>query len=458
MTRNALLNIARVTALAVLLISSLAAVPGNQVHPPTTTPSSAPVYLAVLADHYAANEEDEFNADVENFFKRGLLVDDYFKRKAADFRVVTFFEATPPGQESRYGFTIGVSDGNCAVKDDPIKTPDAIEQTLGTENPTHVIVLGNWPYNFGCTKDTWTYVAVDAVGTDVLQHEMGHLIGDLYDEWSKASNDGATYGAVIPRDDYRNCATDPPAANPIWSDYLTDVTNEPGCDLYKNGIVRPYHDCRMGATHSKKFCTVCEKRMNWKFAYYYNPTTIDPNIYNYVSTTSTMPAVPSHVRALPSAFRLVSTAYAAEQQTPTIPIVDVYRVLVDFNPGDKKLVSRHKSFTRSAYVPNYLRVGKYVYEVRDKDKVIEVGVVPDRVFETHGSRGGAPHQVGVRGSAQFIVSIPGENQKTLGDGSRQLKIVILEVPVSVKLPPIISKLVVDKYRSQLPVVVELPLQ
>ena len=55
------------------------------------------------------------------------------------------------------------------------------------------LVIGNHPYNFGCTDGAWTYMAVDAVGTDVLQHELGHVIAELFDEWVMPANQNACH-------------------------------------------------------------------------------------------------------------------------------------------------------------------------------------------------------------------------------------------------------------------------
>ncbi len=119
--------------------------------------------------------------------------------------ITSYFEPTPPGQASRFGFEIGPGDGVCAVK-----APDDILSKLMTATaaaavlPTHYVVIGNHPYNIGCTKGEWSYIAVDAVGTDVFQHELGHLVGLLYDEWALPSNGGASHPGLV--SDQFNCA------------------------------------------------------------------------------------------------------------------------------------------------------------------------------------------------------------------------------------------------------------
>ena len=172
MNRPTLSQSVRLVALAMFSVFALTGATEKPIHP-ATIGTGGPILVAIVGDHYSTGEEDEFNYDVDNFLKRGLLIDRYYKDRKNDWRFVSYFEPTDAGKESRYGFTIGFGEGNCAVMDnqDPAKpTMDLLNDAVGTDVPRHTIVLGNHPYNFGCSKGNWTYVAVGAVGTDVLQH------------------------------------------------------------------------------------------------------------------------------------------------------------------------------------------------------------------------------------------------------------------------------------------------
>ena len=84
MNRRHLPQLVRVIALVALALPVvIGAATIKPVHPASLTAGlSAPLFIAVLADNYAAGQEQAFDLDVENFFKHGLLVDDYYKNRA----------------------------------------------------------------------------------------------------------------------------------------------------------------------------------------------------------------------------------------------------------------------------------------------------------------------------------------------------------------------------------------
>ena len=266
MNRRHLPQLVRVIALVALALPVvIGAATIKPVHPASLTAGlSAPLFIAVLADNYAAGQEQAFDLDVENFFKHGLLVDDYYKNRAADIRIVSYLEPTPAGQTSLYNFQINPGVGNCAVTSGA-DTTTKINQVLTGVNPFHVIVIGNHGSNFGCTDGAWTYIAVDAVATDVLQHEMGHVIAELFDEWVMPANQTVAYPGVIQTTDTRNCW--PSATTPHWmTPKFPGAQAKPGCALFGQGVVHPYDFCRMGtATHHPQFCEVCKAEMDANF-------------------------------------------------------------------------------------------------------------------------------------------------------------------------------------------------
>jgi hypothetical protein len=428
MNRRTLRKFALVIAAFALASASVFAVSVKQIQPPAPTPvfpPTAPVVIAVLADHYAAGEETEFNHDVENFFKYGLLVDGYYKQKLGDLQVYTYFDATTSG-ESSYGFRIGANAGNCAVGDSP-DTASKIQNVVGGVNPVHTIVIGNHPYEIGCTKGTWTYVAVDAVGTDVLQHELGHALGELFDEWAMASKGSTPHGPFTPGKDRLNCAvTPPPPAH--WMPKFPDATNEAECDLHANGVIHPYHDCRMGKTHHTAFCKVCAKLMDDSFDYFRNPE--GGGVLNSRITNPNPLNANPHVAAPQPQFGFVNAAFFAQQSRVPPPAPQprpLVRVLAEFNPTARTVTPKSQTFATAVYVPSYRRLGQYVYEVLDGTNTLEVGVIPDHLFESRAYGGGTQHGTSAQQTVEVVITVPDEDAKTLAAPNRRLRVIMYRI-------------------------------
>jgi hypothetical protein len=453
MNRHTLPQFTRLLALATfsMLVLTAAAKP---IHP-STLGTGGPILIAIVGDHYLAGEEDEFNYDVENFVKRGLLLDSYYKDRKNDWRFVSYFEPTDPNKESRYGFKVGFGDGNCAVMDnqDPAKmTMELLSAAVGGDVPRHTIVIGNHPYNFGCSKGDWTYVAAGAVGTDVLQHEFGHRIAWLWDEWVPDSGvppqsiPGATAAPYFPStwspSDTRNCwPKGAGAPTPHWHSpphvpppTFSGFTDREGCEMVAAGVIHPYDHCRMGASHVRMFCDVCKAEMDKSFA----ELVTQANSYaGGGGSADAMRREPLSLRAshAPTAgFRMVNAAFVLEQPPPTPPPAvaepkPVLKVALRYNAATKAVTIRQLTNGSGQFIPNYRRVGQYMYEVRDGNTVVEVGVIPDQLFEVHGSRGGAPHATARVDAVDLVVMIPGRTVESLS--TRPLQVLFYRIPASV---------------------------
>ena len=445
MNRPTVPQLLRLAVLAsfVLILSGATAKP---VHPPSLG-TGGPILIAIVGDHYSATEEDEFNYDVDNFIKRGLLIDSYFKDRKDDWRFVSYFEPTDAGKESHYGFKIGFGDGNCAVMDnqDPAKTTmELLGAAVGSDVPRHTIVLGNHPYNFGCAKGGWSYLAVGAVGTDILQHEFGHRFGYLWDEWFSNAAPARTTPAAAPyypptwsAADTRNCwpvgPSELPAhwtvsTNPVFS----NTTNRPGCDLVSSGVIHPYDHCRMGASHMRMFCDVCKAELDRSFielitlAGTYTGGTADASLPDPLRLRA------SHAPQR-DGFGIVNAAFALErQQQPAAPTTEpkpVLKVVMRYNPATRAVTVRQTANGTGPYVPNYRRVGQYLYEIRDGLEIVDVGVIPDQAFQVHGSRGGAPHATAKLDDVELVVMIPGKTVESLS--ARPLQVRFYRIPARV---------------------------
>jgi hypothetical protein len=417
MTTRVFPRFLRVMAVGVVaLLVFAAAITRHQVHPPNN--ASAPIVIAVIADNYAAGQHQEFLYDVENFFQHGLLVDDYFKNHQAELQIVTFFEPAASAT-SNYGFSVGMPTGNCAVGWQPdtlskleavINPPSVANNNL---NPRHIVVIGNHPYNFGCTHGRWTYVAVDAVGTDVLQHEFGHVLAGLFDEWSLTSNGATPYPEMIPPTDTRNCFDQRNPPPPHWNG-LAGSGSLPGCDLYYTGVVHAFENCRMGASHHTHFCEVCKRNMDRAFQYELNPDRDNPDVTN---PDIRNPDVQNPDRARRDdrrdGPRLMAAAFALQPPPKIAPKPlgprPILRLVVSFDPNTLAVSVKKGYFTTAPYVPQYRRLGgQFVYEFMDgNNAVLEVGVLPGHLFEGRSYRGAAQqHQTAPPAPTDVVLLLP----------------------------------------------------
>jgi hypothetical protein len=446
MNRSTLPKLLRLVAVATLSVFALTGATPKPVHPLTGT--GGPILIAIVGDHYLDGDVEEFNQDVKNFITRGLLLDPYFKTHKDDWRFVSYFEPTEQGKQSRYGFKIGFGEGNCSILDnqDPNKTTlELLNDAVGGDTPLHTIVIGNHRYNFGCSKGDWTYVAVGAVGTDVLAHEFGHRIGHLWDEWAAPDAPPPTNGASATphfppswrHNDTRNCwpvGTGAPTP-PSWHSpprveppvFMTPYADALGCDQKAAGVIHPYHHCRMGAAHVRAFCDVCKAEMDRSFK-----DLIDAAIAagNYADATreDIMNLRPSHEPGGPR-FRVMNAAFVLEQQPPPKvpgPAVaaeskPVLKVIMRYNPETRTATIQQMTDGTGRYIPNSRRSGQYMYEIMDGATLVDVGVIPEEKFEMHGSRNGAPHVTGKLKEAEIILMVPGRTVASLASRPLQVR-------------------------------------
>jgi len=400
------IDLPRLTGLAAAAILTCTfvseALAQKPLHPTGGGGATNPVVIAVLADGYTNTEERGFDADAANFFLSGLLQDEFFKGKAGFMRIATKFESVTTSGTSKYGFKMGVSDGPCELTFPtdtiPIWTAAA---TVGAE---YVVVIGNHPYTVGCTLGKIAYVSAGAAGVKVLEHEFGHMLASLWDEFGIPANGTTPFPFVIDPGDRRNCARRPPPP-PHFGGPGID-----GCGLYNAGVVRFSNMCRMGAGHHPGFCKVCSAYLNGWF--------------NDLPRPAGM--VASHERT-----PQMGIVRASFQQTPgqkpsaTQPIVRLL-LRVDFDKGTAE--PRRGFNSTGVYVPSHRRVGKLVYEILDNDKIVDFGVLSDQLFQARGYAGGVgEHGSAKANSAEVIVQIPGETVAGLRGTTRNVSMVMWEL-------------------------------
>jgi hypothetical protein len=428
MNRHHIPQFARVLTVVTISVVALGAAP-DPVHPPGGGNLNAPIQIALLADHYTLPQKDEFKYDVENFITYGLMQDPYYQSQGSKMRIVSYFDETPAGKDSRFGFEIGTGDGTCAVKA-PGDILTQLSAAVNPDLPTHFIVIANHPYNIGCTVANWTYVAVGAAGTDVLQHELGHLVGKLYDEWSLAANRQSPHPGLV--NNTLNCGD---SATPYW---MSNPTAFPGakavleCDLWGQGVYHAYDACRMGAMNHKQFCLVCKAVMDKAFTFV---STAPPS-------DDQPPLQASHEPTAPR-FRIMNASFGTNtvEQPGATPNSrrSIMRLIVDFDPGSVtpkprpvSMTIRKTIFASGIYIPNSRRVGQFAYEVTERTGLKEVGVIPDNMFQSRAYRGSAGHGSGTARPVQMFLDIPNEDLKTMSDTTRKMEITLWRIPKDVK--------------------------
>jgi IgA Peptidase M64 len=377
---------------------------------PTGGSTGGPILLVVLADRFTAAQEIDFNQAAANFINHGLFADPYYSTKGSSFTVKTIFQPWTPGTPSNYGFELGAGVTNCSIHWAP-DTTARLEDAAGALNPFRILVVGNYTYNFGCTDDTWSYVAAGAVGQQVLQHEFGHLLAGLYDEFHTAEHVSHPHPeAPITR---ANCSTNPAA--PHWGTGST-FSNAAGCDLYGSGIVHPTDSCRMGL-HGQTFCQVCQGEMDAAIA---------------ESTPS--------ADARPSLDNLRTTTAGFFSQQPTTPPANdnrSVRVLLEVNRETGSVSVKRATDATGPVRSQHQRTGDYVYEITDGGKPLSVGVIAGNPFETRSYRGGtSQHAAAETSTANILVTIPRETRQSLIRAGRNIEIAIYRLEAQAGNEPV----------------------
>ena len=374
---RAALAVVMLGAIAWFVTSRLDAAPNvTQIHPSGGSTGGWFV-IAVLADGYPSGQETDFNDDAKNLFLFDLLVDSFYSSQASKFTIKTIFEAQT-GSASNYGFH-PVSSGPCDVDGDAGTA--AKVGTLGNSvGANRVVVIGNdLGTASGCAKDNWTYVYSGSFGSRIVEHELGHLIADLYDEYVTRTGQ---YPNVLDDSLKMNCSTN--TAAPWWNSAgFAALRNLAGCDLYPEKIIRPYEHCLMN--NYADFCAVCIQKMN-----------------NALQPPQTgVPVAPTNMR-------IVKAAQIGPPTPPPPPDQNRYvSVLVRVNRvTGAATVEAVNDVTGPVYLRQQRTGGDYIYAVSDGGRIVATEAVRGRPFDVRGYRGTEPHTSSAQDTAVITVTIP----------------------------------------------------
>ena len=419
-----------VIAIAALSNADVRAATPIQKHVHVAT-SSLPFVVAVVSDHYT--NQGEFDSDVDNFFKYGLLAHDYYDDHAAELDIYSFYAPLTAGQQSDYAFDVDTPSQNCVLSwSDASGTDGTLAKLLAVVsgvNPDRIVVIGDHEYNIGCTSGKWTYVAKDAAGTDVLPHEMGHGFGGLKDEWFFEINRGVDHPG-IPDSETRNCfdprapGTIPPWLTPPAAAKFPGAGSVAGCDFFELNAVHPFdhlvngHNyCLMGASHDAEFCPVCHELMQEEFRLR------DPENPDVTNPDAQIPAPPTGLRIVKTAFVQPTPAPGTAKPTPKgapppsgvilkpVPAKPILQLVVAFDPRTGKITPKKGFSITARFAPSHRRLGEWAYEIvnptlKPEDEIVEVGVFPSNLFRASSYQGGVAHQTTTPQTTDVTIQIP----------------------------------------------------
>jgi hypothetical protein len=254
--------------------------------------------LLIVGEGYTKQQQKLYYDDVDNFIMKGLLGHDFFHDNIKGFNVYradTWSNSAGPtigqGPKKDTAFNITFNDNAWsnyfgAWDKDP-KSMGALslaERSIPTV-PDHIIMLVN-TNRMGHGGETWAdYITIASTGDDwkTMQHEMGHAIGGLLDEYTadgnrvykggaynhaNSSTSGDRYG--VPWSGWVDKAT--PVPTPFWFTPKNGIGVFVGGATYSKGTYRPSLHCRMN-DNDDSFCQVCRDYMTLRL----NQRNPDPN-------------------------------------------------------------------------------------------------------------------------------------------------------------------------------------
>jgi len=402
-------------ALAVCVII-LTAVPGTaQTQIVPTPPAVGGNYvIAVISDGYTSTEEPKFNRAVAGLVVNGLMADPFYAANKAAFTIYRIFKASAQSQQSLFGITPNYDVNRCYINYDAQQTTLAIWDAVNGVNVTarRTIVVGNYEgVSLGCTVDDWSYVSAGAreVG-GILEHEVGHLVGGLFDEFVLQTADYP--GPNVDGPNCSNVYDGSGAKTPIWASttWPQSPVNVDGCRFYATKIYRPYDNCRMRSPDTG-FCYVCAQDMSDVLGLF----TVGQSSQRIVPTPILAAGFVQPPAPAPrSPRRAVSVRLLVEITKPAVPATsDAKARIVALKQIEAAIVHVHK------------RIGDYVYGIVENGKVVETEVLAGDPYQQRAYGGApAPHRADddpitkkPAVSAKVVVVIPSVTRQQLAQGA-----------------------------------------
>lgn len=267
-------------------------------------PDGRKLTFAVLGDGYTQTEQDKYRADVDALVLNGLLAHDFYRDARAAFNVYRVDLASNQSgvssltvhRDTALGIIFSGEWSRCWLEGSA-NTDALIDHSVANipKYPDYILVIANEDRYGGCHPGGNRLFVTSGSGWEVVAHEYGHGIGNLYDEYW---NQGAPAHDITHLINNLNCSSDLDMSRVIWKDFLTVGLSIPpstqlgpgidpnatvgmfsGCDYESSGIYRPAFTCRMRETDSQ-FCPVCRALMKSVVAPFLSapaPPPIDPS-------------------------------------------------------------------------------------------------------------------------------------------------------------------------------------
>lgn len=241
--------------------------------------------LVLVGDGFTADEQDEFDARVEDVVAALEARAPFSDRMCAFnvWRVNVVSEDSGVDHPAdgvfvdteldvRYGDPDDGEAERCITSDSPA---DVYEAAGFAPEQDAIFVLANDTQWGGCAGDL-VFSSISAGFAGIVTHELGHKIGDLADEYTcyicDGSDDDVSWTGGEPSQ--ANCDDDSTLADIRWNDLIVSGTPLPttvntppgvvgaweGCKYSGADIFRPQTSCHMRTTGSD-FCQVCHREM-----------------------------------------------------------------------------------------------------------------------------------------------------------------------------------------------------
>jgi hypothetical protein len=246
--------------------------------------------FAVVSEGYAEADKPKFEADVNRIIVNGLLGNDFFLENRTAFNVYRVDlvsnesgVSTPALEKDTALRILYTNNWNRCWMEETHLTDTRLRRALNSvPRYDYVLIMVNESGFGGCRRGTRLYVT-SGVNWDVVAHEYGHAIGNLYDEyWTE----NGIHPGNLPVND-RNCSTILDKNRVVWKNMLEAGMVIPpatesspsllpftigmfkGCNYKSDGIYRPSADCRM-KSNTPEFCPVCLQIMKKAVTPYLN--------------------------------------------------------------------------------------------------------------------------------------------------------------------------------------------
>jgi hypothetical protein len=278
-------NLGAVLALLVVFASAIAAQTITTTKIINNGPDGGKLVFAILGDGYAAADQAKYRQDVDNLIVDGLLGHDFYRDSRTAFNVYRVDLMSNDSGVSTPGTTKDTSlkivyTGlwkRCWLEGSST-TEELIDRALIgiAKYPDYVLVIANEDAYGGCHPGGNRLYVTSGSGWEVVAHEYGHAIGNLFDEYW---NDDASAHDAHQVINMLNCSTELDKTRLSWSQFVSAGLNIPpmtefgpgidahttvgmfqGCDYESSGIYRPSYTCRMREVGSI-FCPVCSALM-----------------------------------------------------------------------------------------------------------------------------------------------------------------------------------------------------